>query len=249
MRYLQLFVVEYYNSQFICRKLGLWWTAEDSKKVPSWIKLLYILCATYKIVFLTNTVVYLGGHTASIPVKVLLNDTALCLSGLFGFCMYLLSSYKRQRTSILLKVINDINRDILERNHNANHNLRLSNRLFLILAIFSVLLGVTGLLVCPQFVIAFAKTGVPYFRDGIAYEPFSIWAYTSQFMQLFVITRTMSLCTGYFAIHMEILLRISFYFRVTAEEIKQLRRGSSFDEGEELMKLKRLIKDANSYYW
>lgn len=198
---------------------------------------------------MTCTIANLAGQIESAPMKVLLQDVAYCLAGMAGVSCYFLSSYKRERTSILLKVVNDINRETLKRNHNASNNLRFSNRLFLILPILTFMLEVTGLLVCPQFVIGFAKTGVPYFKDGFSYKPFSIWAYTAQFMQLFVITRSISLGTGYFAIHIEILLRISFYFRVTAEEIRQLRRGSSFDEELELSRFKRLIKDANSLYW
>lgn len=196
------------------------------------------------------TLVSLRGQTKTKPIAILLQDVALCLAGLVACFGFVLFPYNRQRTSALLKAVNEMNGEILRRHQNAISNLRFSNRLHQLFPIVCLILQVTGLLVCPKFCIEFVKTGVPYFTDGVLYEPFSVWAYISQFLQVLTIARSCSLVTFYMLMYIEVLLRISFHFRVTAEEMRQLRNSLSlFDEEEELSRLKKLVQDANFLYW
>lgn len=96
----------------------------------------------------------------------------------------------------------------------------------------------------------FAHTGIPTFYNFL-YQPtpYSLTAIVDEILLLGVGFWVQSLTVLYLSTYFEFILRISFYFRITAKEMRQLRTGSNVDEDEEQRKLKSLIKDLNLVYW
>lgn len=197
------------------------------------------------------SLVYLGMHWETKPLSLLLNDIVINMTGLVGSTACFVFPYNRKRTSNLLRTVNEINRDILMRKHNALQNQRTSNRLILGLSLWCT---VFEILACTAAILThtveFALTGLPSF-NSFFYQPlpYSLVALVDEISIVFVCVWALSLNTLYLSMYFEFILRISFYFRVTAEEMRQLRKGDNFDEDEELRKLKSLIKDLNLLYW
>lgn len=179
-----------------------------------------------------------------------LGDVAICLAGIVGSFAAFIFPFYRKRTTKLLRTINEINRDVLKRNHNALENRRASNRLFKIISIlFGVLQG-SGTMTVVLFAWEFANTGLPQFNSFL-YQPtpYSVVAFVDEILFLIPALWMESFITLYFSMYIEFILRISFHFRVLAEDMRNLRRGVESAEDKELQKLKALIKDLNFYYW
>lgn len=96
----------------------------------------------------------------------------------------------------------------------------------------------------------FAHSGLPHF-NSFFYQPtpFSLMAFVDEILFWIPALWVISLITLYLSMYIEFILRISFYFRVMAEDMRKLRSGVDIDEGMELQKLKTLIKDLNFYHW
>lgn len=194
--------------------------------------------------------VFLGMHRRSKPVPMLLQDVATCISALVGSSAAPIFQCYRERTSNLLRTINEINMDILKREHNALENRRSSNRLFLAMKIMCTVIEVSGSMAFIMFAWEFVKSGLPQFNRFLYQpEPYSVIAYVDEILFLCSGFWMMSLCTFCTSMYMEFILRISFYLRVTGEEMRQLRKGVDFDEEKEQLKLKSLIKDLNLLHW
>lgn len=196
------------------------------------------------------SLLYLALHWDSKPFSQVSQDVAVCIAGLFTSSASFLFRYYRIRTSALLRTINEINRNIQKRDHNDLENRRVSNRMFLGLSIYCIIFQILGTMACLMFGLEFAYTGLPQFNSFL-YQPtpYSVMAFVDVIAFLCPCCWTMTLCTLYLTMYIEFNLKISFYFRVTAEEMRQLRRAVNFNEEEELNKLKSLIKDLNLFHW
>lgn len=180
----------------------------------------------------------------------MLQDIGVCLTGLTGCCGTFVFASNRKRISKMLNSVNDMNQDILERRGpNWLENRRQSNRLFLGITIFVVIYLLLSILQIPVFFVEFAKTGVPYLQNDLfQFKPFSIFAYAITLLQTLSMVLMIYTVNTMLPILLEVLLRIAFYFRVTAGELRLLRGGASFDEQVEFLKLKKLIKDVNLFH-
>lgn len=233
-----------------CSKFCLWWTEDDYETVPTWKKLLYFIFRSHEIIFLCSHLLYCARHPQSKPVPIMLQHIGFCVTR-STVCIAAFSfPYNRQRTSNLLKAVNDMNRDILSRqNENSRKNLRYSNRLFQKLSIVGVVYLLWGVMFFPLFFVEFARTGLPYLRSDFYHlVPFSVLAYTINVYQICTDFWLIYLILTLTAMYFELLFRIAFHFRVTAQEMRQLRKGVDFNEEVEFSKLKKLINDSNSLY-
>lgn len=193
---------------------------------------------------------FIGMHWESKPIEKTLEDAAIALAAIVGSCGTIIFPYNRKRTSHLLRTINEVNVDILQRGHNALNNRRTSNRLFMAITILSAALQVSGIMSYNLFAWEFANSWVPKFNSFLFQpEPYSIMAFVDETLFLMTGFWMMSLPNSYSSMYIDFILRISFHFHVTAEEMRQLRRGLDFDEENEHHKLKSLIKDSNLLYW
>lgn len=225
----------------------LWWTDEDYKRVKKWIKVVYILLTIRATSCMILSLWYLAMHSENKPIAIILQDVAICLAGLVASFGAIIFPLYRNRTSTLLRTINEINLDILPRTQENRNN---SNRLFLGLFILCGVGLVSGSMSFLIFGWQFAKSGLPNFNSFL-YQPtpYSVMAFVDEILFLVIAIWISSLCTFYYTMYIEFILRISFYFRVTAGEMRQLRRGENFEEDKEMEKLKFLIKDLNLVYW
>lgn len=243
------FIVQIINPNYFS-KYFLWWTDETDKKVPKWAKVLYGSLSLWMTTSMILQLTYLGLHRDIVPVPMLLQNVAILISrgvGCFGTMLY---PYNRKRTSKLLKTINDINQDILKRSHNALQNRQTSNRMFIALTIISIFLEAMALSTLFMFGWEFTITGLPQFNSFFYQpEPYSVIACLEEVLLLLPCTWLLSVVTSYLCMYIDFILRISFYFRVTAEEMRQLRNGVGVDETNELQKLKSLIGDLNLFNW
>lgn len=228
-------------------KFCLWWTEEDYKAVPTCKKILYFIFRLHEILSICCHLVYCARHPQSKPVAIMVQDIGHCLTELAACSSAFLFPYNRKRTSNLLKAVNDMNRDILRRqNKNSRKNRRYSNRLFQRLSLIGVVYLISGVMFSPLFFVEFAKTGLPYLRSDFYHlVPFSVLAHTINVFQICTDFWLVYLVLTLTAIYCELLLRIAFHFRVTAQELRQLRKGVNFDEEVEFSKLKKLINDVN----
>lgn len=226
------------------------WTDEDYKKAPKWAKVFYIFLSVRTTIFLMLALCYIGLHWGDKSVPMALQDAATCVMGFVGSLVAYIFPYYRGRISRLIRTINEINLNTLKRNHNAQENRRTSNRLFVRLAVVCAVFQSMGIMAYVMFAVAFIKTGKPTFNT-VLYQPApgSVMEIVEQIQFLVRGVWMMSLTTCYFSLYIEFILRISFNFRVLAEEMRQLRRGVDFNEEEKLQKLKSLIKDLNLLYW
>lgn len=225
-----------------------WWTEEDYKKVQKWTKVVYMLLSVRIVQCMGLSLLYLALHWDSEPLPTVLQNSAMCLAGLVGSGATYIFPIYRKRTSALLATINENNRKILKQN--SLETRRASNRLFIMLFILSIILEVSVLINFVLFAWEFAKSGIPKFNSFLHIpEAYSVMAYVDQMSFLCTGFWMMSLCTFYLLMYIEFILRISFHFRVLAQDMRQLRSAVDANEEEQLHKLKVLIKDLNVLYW
>lgn len=198
---------------------------------------------------------FLALHPDSKPAAAVLQDVAVCLAAIVGSSGTIIFPFFRKRSSALLATINRINLGVLNRTHNALENRRTSNRLFIAIPILCAVLEAASFTIFLLFAWEFAYSGLPQYNSFLHQpKPFSVVAFVDEILFLITGFWMMSSVTFFLCMYFEFVLRISFYFRVTAEEMRQLRRRVRVDsngegENEELQKLKLLVKDLNLLYW
>lgn len=196
------------------------------------------------------SLVYLGMHLDSKPIQIILSDSVICLAGLVVNSWCYIFPYYRERSSKLLKAVNEINLDILKRNQNFLSNRRASNRLFLILSLVYIVINVVVWIGLSTYAWQFTHTGLPPFNSFLYQpRPYSLTAFVDEILLLGGGFWVQSLTVPYLTTYFEFILRISFYFQVTAKEMRQLRTGCDIVEDEEQRKLESLIKDLTLLYW
>lgn len=210
---------------------------------------MYIILTIRLVAGMVLSLFYLSMHWAdSKPVSMMLEDAALSMAGFVGGVAAIIFPFYRNRTSVLLTTINEINLNILKRDQQENR--RPSNRLFLVLFLLCTLFEVFGMMAYVIFIWDFAKSGLPRFNN-LLYQPhpYSVMACLDEMSFWIVGVWVTHLANFYPCMYIDFILRISFHFRVTANEIRQLRSGVKVDEDVELEKLKSLIKDLSLLYW
>lgn len=218
--------------------------------MPKWTKVIYMVLSVRIVTCMGLSLLYLALNWNSGPAPMILQDAAMCMAGLVGSGATFIFPIYRKRASALLKTINDINLSVLKQSYNALENRRNSNRLFLTMSILSIVFEVSVFMNFVLFAWEFAHSGTPKFNSFLHLpKPYSVVAYVDELSFLFTGFWMMSFCTFYLLMYIEFILRISFHFRVSAEEMRQLRSGNEINEKGELQKLKSLIKDLNLLYW
>lgn len=194
--------------------------------------------------------VFLIMHWDSKPIPMLLQDGAICAAEIVGCYGSFVFVYFRKRTSKLLRTINGTNRTLLQRTHNALEKRQSSNRLFIAMTILCTIIQVSGTMTFVVFAWEFARSGLPQFNSFL-YQPtpYSVMSYVDATTFLCSGVWMMTLYSFYLSMKIELILRISFHFRILAEDMRQLRRGVNFEEEVELQKLKSFLKELNLLHW
>lgn len=253
MRWLILISLSSYKiivSLFIPRKFCLWWTSEDYATAPKWAKRINWFFSFYNFFMLSFHLMHCLTNRAEKSILNNLQNVIFCVAGIVGCYAMLLFVLHRRRSTNLLKLINEMNKNVLRRSHNLIENRRYSNRIFTRLPFMCVFGGIFTVLFCLILSLEFERTGQVLFQNFFYQpRPHSIMARVTHYTQILAICFISSAITTYFTMVIEMLLRVSFHFRVTAEEMRQLRKGEEFDESAEMDKLKSLIKDMNFLHW
>lgn len=185
-------------------------------------------------------------HSDIKPLPIVLQDVAVGLAATVGGFGTILFTFYRKRTTNLLTTVNEMNLNILQRSHNAMENRCISNQLFTIMPILWVAFVFSAIIIFSLFGWEFTQSGQPNYNSFFFVpKPFSVIAYVDQMFFLCSGLWMMVSVSSYLSMHIEFILRISFHFRVLAEEMRQLRKEGNCDEEMELQKLKSLIKDLN----
>lgn len=202
---------------------------------------------------MTFSLLYLALYMDSRPLPMVLQDVALIIAGFVGCAGSVIFPITRKRTSALLRTVNEMNLDILNRTHNALENCRVSNRLFIAISTLCTLLEAAGTMAYIMFALEFVNSGLPQFNSFFHQPaPYSFMAFFDFILFWIPGIWIIYLNTYYLCMYIEFIVRISFHFHVLAGEMRQLRKGEGalkIDEEEELQKFKSLIKDSNLLYW
>lgn len=113
-----------------------------------------------------------------------------------------------------------------------------------------VLIELFGLLIMMVFIIEFCYEGEVHFNIVFFdVQPFSIEAYIYLAYQSLLMLWMTSIWVIYTLVILELLLRVSFYFRVIADQIRELRGNESSLESKEMKKLCSLVDDFELLKW
>lgn len=142
----------------------------------------------------------------------------------------------------LVKEINDKNKAMLQK---ATNEIRLqSNSIYKRLFWVWILAIVLTLLFTQVFIFEFIETGEAHYRNYFYhFTPFSLGAFFEYILNAIIIAWMGFLASGWLVMVCEILLRVTLFFKITVNEINQLRNEDKFDETDEVKVLRQLFSN------
>ena len=175
------------------------------------------------------------------PLPVLLQLTAYFLTsctysyGIFSF------HFSRPDTNRLIHMVNQKNHALLQRPGNHIHR-SMSNRIFRMVAIFASVWTLFGISSCLPVVIEMFTSGEIFFQTPFPVDetPHGIQAIVQNTLQALAIYHLAAFFSLFWCIFLEIYLRLAWFFRVLADDLRGL--GGEDLQGEE-ERLKALLKE------
>lgn len=209
----------------------------------SWRLWTYFMLISYHWWYCSCGLIYFIWNIQNEDLLSVYKNIALCVSGLSAGIFATDVFYNRRDYFTLLAAVNEHSQRVLK-HYNSVKLQKESDVLFFGLSTFWVFGMVTGLFVIPLFVVEFIQTGDAYFKN-IFYEftPYSLGAWVTFLIQIITILWIIVGCTTLIFVTVELFLRISFFFRIIADDISNLRWGAIVNEGDELWKLKKLWEE------
>lgn len=174
----------------------------------------------------------------------LVEEFALLTTGVFALPEILAFRFYRERTWKVIKLINEKNLEISQKTRER------SNQMYLIILAIWITSESSAILVVLTFLYEFQQSGKVHFTNYFYdFEAFSFGSYLSHFSHMICMFWFASYMASYTVMVVELILRLTLFYRHCGEEVRKLRQIEYFDEEEELRKLKSIIKDYNLFHW
>lgn len=180
-------------------------------------------------------------HQEEFPLPVLLQLTAYFLTS----CTYSYGIFTfhrtRSDTNTLIQMVNQKNHALLQRPGNLIHRSK-SNRIYRMVAIFALVWTLFGISSSLPVVIEIFTSGEIFFKTPFTIDdtPHGVQAIVQNTLQALVISQLAAFFSLFWCIFLEIYLRLAWFFRVLADDLRELGGG---DPQREEAKLKDLLKE------
>lgn len=185
-------------------------------------------------------------HKADFPLPVIMQLLAYCLTsstysaGFYSFHM------TRGLSGKIVKIVNDKNTAILNR-PNAEKYQTISNRIYFVVAWLAIIWTVSGISSSLPIVIGMLTTGEIFYKTPFPIKEQGWQAFTQNTIHSVVVAQLAQFYTFFWCIFIEIYLRIAWFFRVLADDLRGLRKSANtrevVDEVAEEAKFKLLINE------